>query len=74
MRSKLTDELATVAARSAVIALEVAWLAVLFAASFAVFGAGDPAGALRVAAVFGLVFAACAAGGAVFLRASTVQR
>jgi hypothetical protein len=64
---KLTDYVAAVAARSAVIALEAAWLAVLFAATVAMLGGGDASTPLRLAAAFGLVCALCAAAGAVAL-------
>jgi hypothetical protein len=64
---KHSDYVAAVAARSAVIALEAAWIAVLFAASVTVLGAGDASGPLRVAAALGLVCALCAATGVVAL-------
>ena len=68
---KLSDYVAAVAARSAVIALEAAWIAVLFAASLAVLGAGDASEPLRLAAALGLVCALCAAASVVALLGRT---
>jgi hypothetical protein len=52
---------AEIAARSAVLALEAAWIAVLIAGSLAFLNIGDASDPLRFAAAFMAVFGVCSA-------------
>ena len=56
---------AEVAASSAVLALEAAWISVLFAGTLALLDVGDTAGALRLAVSLMLVCGVCTAAGVV---------
>jgi hypothetical protein len=57
---QLTD-VAEIAARSAVVALEAAWIAVLVAGSLAFLQVGDASDPLRLAVALMAVFGVCAA-------------